>query len=200
MIVDSISKQLIVLDPRDWMKPYTIPNFLTLEECLIIRNYWREDRTVKSTVYARKDDGFEGKIDKKYREGKVFWITHETIPWLTDRLLQAIWKINDKCFGFNITGIFDSIQLTKYKVGDFYSAHRDCGPGKLRFRKISFTIQLSDPADYKGGILDIYGQPAAETEQGTIIIFPSFMLHKVTPVTHGERFSLVSWIVGAEWR
>jgi len=66
-------------------------------------------------------------------------------------------------------------------------------------RKLSLVLQLSDPKDYEGGelILHLSEEPTVvPKKQGYVTIFPSFVLHEVTPVTSGTRHSLVSWISG----
>ena len=70
-------------------------------------------------------------------------------------------------------------------------------------RKISISIQLSRPEDYDGGDLELmYGTEPQKLDRtrGAFIAFPSFMLHRVTPVTRGTRWSLVAWILGTRWR
>jgi PKHD-type hydroxylase len=70
-------------------------------------------------------------------------------------------------------------------------------------RKLSFVIQLSDPKDYKGGELQIHLSDTPEVmkkEQGTLIAFPSYILHEVTPITKGKRYSLVGWITGKPFK
>jgi PKHD-type hydroxylase len=72
------------------------------------------------------------------------------------------------------------------------------------YRKLSFSIQLSNPNDYEGSELQINtGGPIYNTvpkEQGTLVAFPSFIMHKVTPLTRGKRYSLVAWIHGPNWK
>ena len=70
-------------------------------------------------------------------------------------------------------------------------------------RKLSISIQLSDPAGYSGSELEISvnGVPIiAPRDQGTLIAFPSFVLHKVTPLLVGKRYSLVAWVHGPKWK
>jgi predicted 2-oxoglutarate/Fe(II)-dependent dioxygenase YbiX len=84
----------------------------------------------------------------------------------------------------------------------FYNWHTDFA-GLRPLRKISVSIQLSRADDYEGGDLELmYGihPQKIERTRGTFIAFPSFMLHRVTPVTRGTRWSLVAWILGARWR
>ena len=76
-------------------------------------------------------------------------------------------------------------------------------------RKLSFSIMLNDPSEYKGGDLKIWygkmdseGKPALKIDNlkaGTLVAFPSFLLHEVTPVTKGTRKSLVCWTLGPRW-
>jgi len=74
--------------------------------------------------------------------------------------------------------------------------------GTRPFRKLSVSIQLSDPEDYEGGDLELlYGTEPQKLDRsrGALIVFPSFMLHRVTPVTRGARWSLVAWLLGKRW-
>jgi PKHD-type hydroxylase len=93
------------------------------------------------------------------------------------------------------------IQFTAYdEQGSHYDWHMDCGEGNLSRRKLSMTIQLSDPEGYSGGNLELlYGRHpvTVERKRGTLVAFPSYTLHRVTPVTAGVRYSLVLWISGA---
>jgi PKHD-type hydroxylase len=70
-------------------------------------------------------------------------------------------------------------------------------------RKLSITIQLSNSDDYEGGDLELlYDKEPYKLDRsrGTFLVFPSFMLHRVTPVTRGTRWSLVAWIGGKRWQ
>jgi PKHD-type hydroxylase len=86
--------------------------------------------------------------------------------------------------------------------GGKYGRHIDSAPGTL-IRKLSFTVQLSEPEDYKGGDLCLYLGEKPEVmkkEQGFVALFPSYVLHEVKPVTSGTRYSLVSWITGKPFK
>jgi PKHD-type hydroxylase len=89
-----------------------------------------------------------------------------------------------------------------HRTGGKYGRHIDSAPGTL-IRKLSFTVQLSEPEDYKGGDLCLYLGDKAEVmkkEQGFVALFPSYVLHEVKPVTQGTRYSLVSWITGKPFK
>ena len=77
-------------------------------------------------------------------------------------------------------------------------------------RKISITINLNEPGDYEGGNLKFDFGPHTDKErfhecteirpQGSLIAFPSFLYHQVTPVVKGTRYSLVLWSLGRPFR
>ena len=62
------------------------------------------------------------------------------------------------------------------------------------------SLILSDPDEYEGGQLEIWGKPIDVYKKGSIIFFPSWMPHRVTPVTKGTRYSLVMWFMGAPFK
>ena len=111
--------------------------------------------------------------------------------------------MNDKYFKFDIFGVTEGLQFTSYKApGDKYGKHVDRSLGTV-VRKLSISIQLSDPQEYKGGELCFYDsaeKQLAPQNQGTFIIFPSFVQHEVMPITQGERHSLVCWITGKPFK
>ena len=97
----------------------------------------------------------------------------------------------------------------KYTEGDFYDYHQDAGHNIVEYeketRKLSMTVQLSDPNTYEGGNFYFYNGHKDETEpeiqeQGSILVFDSRMWHRVSPVTKGVRYSLVSWILGPRFQ
>ena len=104
---------------------------------------------------------------------------------------------------FDIWGYHDSLQYTVYNGdGGHYDWHADLGPG-LSNRKLSVVLQLSEGTDYDGGELQINpgGSILSVPKQlGLLCFFPSFLLHRVTPVTSGKRISLVTWLCGANLR
>ena len=106
-------------------------------------------------------------------------------------------------WNFDIWGYQDLLQYTKYYGdGGHYDWHADLGPG-ISNRKLSCVLQLSTPEEYEGGELqmnpggDIMSVPKG---LGVLCFFPSFLLHRVTPLTSGTRKSLVTWLCGANLR
>ena len=91
----------------------------------------------------------------------------------------------------------------RYGSEDHFDWHLDFGPGAISERKLSITVQLSDEDAYEGGDLEFMVNKEyvkAPREQGTVIVFPSFIMHRVTPVTKGTRESIVGWIAGPPFR
>ena len=101
----------------------------------------------------------------------------------------------------DLTEIFDEIQFTVYDAGEYYDWHHDLG-GKnyTGLRKLSISVQLSDPGDYDGGILEFDHYTESDTRQGTAVVFPSFFRHRVTAVERGTRYALVCWVSGHSFR
>lgn len=141
-------------------------------------------------------------IGDSYRKSKVCFIpkTYEFAE-LYLKIFNFIYGINNEKFKFNLTEISSRIQYTEYDESyqGHYDWHVDVGLNIHSTRKLSIVIQLSDPLEYEGGELQINaGGPitTCDKTKGTIITFPSFVLHRVTPVTKGTRRSLVLWISG----
>ena len=157
--------------------------------------------------YSKKlQDGVVGsQIDKTYRDSKISWIPlNDETKWLYNHIGGLVNKANNKLWSFDIVGMGEEIQYTEYhdSVKGHYDWHMDVGE-RLPFRKISVTIQLSEADDYEGGELQFMtGNTVrnAPKGRGVTILFPSFVLHKVTPVTKGTRRSLVIWVSGPPFR
>jgi PKHD-type hydroxylase len=138
------------------------------------------------------------------RSQVVFLGMEEKYRWLYERVWAAAQECNRLFFNVDIAAVEGNIQLARYDSSErgFYDWHTDFA-GFRPLRKISISIQLSRPEDYEGGDLELLfaSRPELlERARGTFIAFPSFVLHRVTPVTRGTRWSLVAWILGARWR
>jgi len=145
---------------------------------------------------------------KQTRTSSIRWVHNDAdTAWLFGRLHHLLVEINQRAFRFHLDRM-EPLQLTEYsgQRGEHYGAHVDCGYGDspIRFRKLSFTVQLSDGADYEGGDLKLYDHTfepfVAPRVRGSLIAFRSYIMHEVTPVTAGIRDSLVGWVSGDEIR
>jgi hypothetical protein len=126
-------------------------------------------------------------------------------------------EVNAATFRFDLDGraADDPVTLMRYERGDHFDWHIDNGVDRppQATRKLGFTIQLSDPADYVGGDLefamyradDAGGQASSARRElarrrGTILVFAAFQPHRVTPVTRGVRLAIVGWLHGPAFR
>lgn len=127
--------------------------------------------------------------------------------WVFDKLQKAFLDLNDLYFKYDLEK-FEPFQFCRYHHDrqEFYGKHIDCSRGNLdpsTSRKLSVTLQLSDAADYEGGDLLLHAADRpdiAPRKKGMLVLFPSYVLHEVTPVTAGTRYSLVTWAHGPLFR
>lgn len=173
-------------------------NFLLPHEVERIRNFWKEEKVIKATI--SKDNLY----DDELRKSSVMFIdNNEENDWIYSRLADIAITTNNQVYWFDILGFHQELQLTRYSKGDFFEWHQDFGAGAISARKLSMTIQLSDPNEYEGGDLQFMINQnivSAPREKGTIIIFPSYAMHRVTPITKGTRQSIVGWVSGPPYR
>lgn len=112
------------------------------------------------------------------------------------RVLDVMVQANREVYDFEIVGA-ERLQLAEYGVGDEYGWHTDAGHGAVT-RKLSASVLVTDASEYDGGELELWGCKPIPKTQGTIVIFPAHVLHRVLPVTRGVRRSVVAWCVGSK--
>lgn len=143
--------------------------------------------------------------DREFRKNTISWLPSldPKLEFVFRRCTDVIKEINSQFWQFELDYI-ESLQYTIYdQLGDHYDQHTDFDGSGVHMRKLSFSILLDDPQDWEGGDLEFYyrRQPdLAPRQRGTMIVFPSFMLHRVTPITRGRRRSLVGWVCGPRFR
>lgn len=140
-----------------------------------------------------------------YRKSRIKWCPqNKQWKWVYQKLHDMIVGANDAMWKFDLNCMNEQIQYTEYYGSNEggYHWHMDCGQEIQNQRKISVTVQLSAPDEYEGGDLqfNIGRQITAPRVQGAAVIFPSFYLHRVTPVTKGVRKSFVLWVGGEPYR
>lgn len=146
--------------------------------------------------------------DRRY--SRIAWLAHEPenaeSAWLYGKCMALVHRANVH-FGLDIWGFAEPLQYAEYPPGGRYCWHMDCGISDTEAprppRKVSFTLQLSHAEEYRGGELEFLIEhrfPKATRDRGTMIVFPSYMAHRVEPVTDGTRRSLVGWVCGQEYR
>lgn len=155
--------------------------------------------------------GFNGETkNNTHRSSEIRWIpiSFNQNQFVKEILWHYASEANKNAFGFHIDSILD-VQYTTYRADQEgkYDWHIDtfwANPTSYD-RKISVVVQLTDPVEYEGGDFQLdpqYEQPSAELikKKGSIIVFPSFIAHRVTPVTAGVRRSLVTWVQGPKFK
>jgi PKHD-type hydroxylase len=125
--------------------------------------------------------------------------------WLYDLLFPLALEANEKLFHFDIDIVTDPIHYVIYpEDGGHLDWHMDIGAYGVNKRKIAMTVQLSDPSEYEGGEFEIWfgGQQSVVVprEKGDVICFPAFCMHRVRPITKGQRKCLVFWTGGRPFR
>tara|TARA_R100001129_G_scaffold91826_1_gene62682 strand:- start:103 stop:693 length:591 start_codon:yes stop_codon:yes gene_type:complete len=170
--------------------------------------YWKGSLDVSPILNEAKDcvtstaTTFGGE-QNSHRISKVGWLSEN--PLLTGLLLPYVQEAA-QIFTVNVLATSE-IQYTEYHAteGGKYDWHHDVDWNNNKTeldRKLSVTVQLSDPLDYDGGVFEFQEteQPNIEYKtKGTVLIFPSYLQHRVTPVTRGLRKSLVAWFYGPRW-
>ena len=183
------------------MPPHlTLPDALSPEDCARIMSLASAARLADAGLVRA------GAVHD-IRRDDLCWL--DDVPqagWVMDRMIGTVSQANRQGFGFDLTEFAESAQVARYgaeRQGHF-DWHSDIGAGVLAAkRKLTIVVQLSDPAAYEGGMLELRPDSnvvQADQTQGTATIFPSFVLHRVTPVTTGTRSSLTLWAHGPAFR
>ncbi|HET7818130.1 MAG TPA: 2OG-Fe(II) oxygenase [Bacteroidia bacterium] len=194
--IPTIKKQEFNPDFADYI---WLNNFFSEKEVEQIRGLWNPEASKEAEV------SLAGKGTSQYdiRKSQIMWIKPGVNDWIYNKLGEACQQINLNRYKFDITGFQTELQLANYEGNGFFEWHMDFGAGAISNRKLSITVQLSSPDEYEGGELQFMINQnifTAPKEKGTAIIFPSFALHRVTPVTKGSRKSIVGWIAGPPYR
>lgn len=177
-----------------------LDNIFSNDEINFIRNLWKQENVLESLLNSA-DGNTE---DQKLRQSTLNLIHPEgEVMWIFERLARTAIEQNTHWFNFDLHGLNEGLQLAKYDETDQFNWHMDYGGGPASTRKLSISVQLSDQSEYEGGDLQFmindkhYNMPR---NAGTVIVFPPYMLHRVTPITSGTRMSLVGWVHGTPFR
>ena len=168
----------------------------TPEELDTIIQIGNSTELVKASTYGEQSD-------KNRKSYVTFLFPNEITNFIFARLAGLINEMNQQFFQFDLTGLEQGLQFTRYEApGEHYDWHIDKGYMTAP-RKLSVSLQLSDPNDYKGGEFEMsFGRKPVKVskERGLAVLFPSYVLHRVRPVTEGTRYSLVAWISGPPFK
>lgn len=152
---------------------------------------------------VQSEEGATLTVDSEYRNSQIAWIPTEDNEWIFRRCVDCVDEVNNTFFNFDLSMI-EALQFAVYDEGQFYDKHIDMVDFLTEGqRKMSFSILLSDESSFEGGDLVLYHNKEADyvkREQGVAVMFPSYTLHEVTPVTKGVRYSLVGWVTGPRFK
>jgi PKHD-type hydroxylase len=143
------------------------------------------------------------RVDVRGRNCELEWVRRDQKDeweWIFARIEEAALAMNGKRWKFDVNPP-EKIQYTSYTMAQFYAAHFDNGSSNTEHRKLSVTVQLTDPKKYWGGRLKLWSMnesKLAPKERGAMTVFPSYLLHVAKPVWRGRREVLVSWLRGPE--
>lgn len=182
------------IDQMDPIPTASYFDFLSEEKCNQILGDFLLEKPVVASIDKRVKDN-------KKRDTLVHPVPqNEKSEWLYRDIADRVGRYNQFGYQFHLSGMYSDLQLLEYKEGGHYDWHVDIGSGEASLRKLSVIIQLSPPDSYEGGdvIFNTGTEFTLPRKQGTLAIFPSYVLHKVTPVTKGKRYALVAWIQGHE--
>lgn len=148
--------------------------------------------------------------DKTIRNSQVSWLPlNNDTQWIYDRIGGIVTELNGQFFQFDMYGFAEEIQYTVYHGNEnineasHYTWHMDKGNAAMCPRKLTVSIQLSDPSEYDGGNLELFTESSPtilKKQQGMLYTFPSYVVHRVTPVTAGIRRTLVVWLTGPKFK
>lgn len=175
----------------------SIPRLFTKSQCKEIINIadtvgWRDGVT-----YDVGSD--KPKIDHRGR--LAFSVTldedHDDHEWIYSRVKKAFHKAN-RYYDLELGGAV-TLYVVSYPENGHIALHSDAMSDMTEKRKLSFSAQLSDPDEYEGG--DLYfplaiGDKEASRKRGSATVFPSVMLHRVNPISKGQRYALIGWVEG----
>lgn len=175
------------------MRPFLVKNALseqTLNHIGNIDKNWR-----KAGLFGHNSDG---EPVRTYGKGRRTWSITILDTYIKNNLEEVFKK-----YPSNITttpGLLTS-NLLEYREEDMgcFVEHQDVYYDETDVRKLSMTIQLSDPNDYEGGQFSIMGENIP-LEENQAVIFPSFLPHEVHPVTKGKRNVIIAWALGPHWQ
>lgn len=177
-------------------------DFLSPIECDAIKGIGDSLPTEIGKVF--KDDNII-REDDNIRKNKLSFLTPPSkneFAWVYKKCTDMIYHANAEFFNYDLT-LIEPLQYTIYsELNDHYIEHYDAGAGTPMQRKLSFSIQLDPEDSYEGCDLVFNGHEKNDEmrKQGTIVFFPSFILHTVTPLLSGTRRSLVGWICGPDFK
>ena len=211
-----MSSPTIILNTQVAEKMFFTPRFIvdnvsfSPEECNFISNYFQSNHVLSRGQEYSDTHG----IPEQRRTNVVLMNqSDEHTEWMWQKFNNIISYYNDRHFNFDLYG-FNYLQYAKYDVGDKHEFHMDLPlDGKVvnhsifeHLRKLSVVLLLNEPGvDFEGGNFQInhfseHFPWETNLKKGSVILFPSFLIHRVAPILSGNRQSITIWAVGPKFK
>jgi PKHD-type hydroxylase len=173
-------------------------NIFSPEECRSIIQLGREAPATEAMVKTKAGTSYKQGL----RQCDLAWFSQEEqdYQWFHQRIADTLVKVNQDIWQFELDGKKEYAQFTSYGPGHKFDWHTDVGAADISRRKLTCVIHLNDASEYQGGELLLFATSTPRKvshEVGSMIIFPSYVLHRVMPVTAGRRYTLVQWMSGS---
>lgn len=175
--------------------PVASVGYFSTQECLEIVRASEQQPQVAGVAGTRGDL-------THLRDSRIATIPpNPETQWIFQKIQAAVLTAN-QLYSYELAGFREGLQVATYTNGGHYGWHLDIGKSGMSTRKLSVSVQLTDAHEYQGGDLEFLcvENPNVPKSVGSMIIFPSFLPHRVAPVTSGTRKSLVAWIHGPSFR
>jgi hypothetical protein len=186
------------VENNNYVSHIFLNGLFTGAELIKIDGLWNDDTSMPAGVFT---PGSSKEMDYEKRNSKKIYIPSENNEWIYDKIGSMITLLNAGKFRFALNGFQGPLSFNLYEAGCFFDWHMDYGPGTYSNRKLVVVIQLSEEDKYEGGELQVVSEAiTAPKIRGSIAIFPSYVIHRVTPVISGQRKSLVAHIGGPAFR
>ena len=185
------------------------PNVQNIDWYFVLDNVFDESELTTLDQIANKTEASEAvvgnnadpdkqKTNTEIRNSTVKWLPadSESMNQIYQKLGDAFTWVNNSKFKFDLQFI-ETVQYTEYNHGDFFNWHVDGAHQNLDnspIRKLSASVLLTD--EYEGGDFEFVGKCPSKLKRNQAVFFPSFIAHRITPITQGTRKSLVAWARG----
>lgn len=184
-------------------------NFFSKINCRLIfslENFFSEEK-INSILSLKKENTISSifsnsqlEIEKNIRSSYTSWVNIRELPEISNDLDLIVDEINNTHWRFKISNLIEASIVSYLNVNDNYDWHIDwySNPDSCN-RKITVIVQLSDENEYDGCELEIKDGNNSfffSKKKGSIIVFPSFLLHRATKLISGKREALVLWYYG----
>ena len=194
----------LIYEPRwkSYVAATTAPVF-TPQQCDDVIRIGQKQKIEKAGIgpgFLENKNKNKSSVDKKIRVTKIGWIPFSAARPMYIAIERWMLNTNANHFGFEGMQITEAAQYTEYSKGCFYDWHQDSSENMANMppvRKISMTLLLNDPKEFKGGELELTKEGKSfNLKRGYAIFFASFLRHRIKRFTKGNRKSLVMWFGG----